>query len=257
MCITRWLKGDPEIYDDIVFPRAIDGALESAILRLEDRLAELSGRGTEHFIQGPNVHQKRLKNSISYYDRFADEYREGTAHLNLDHLWSQFISYLPRGGRILDAGCGVGRDTRHFIQSGFIVVSIDASWQMVLKCRENPYSYCLWMDFNELEYHEEFDAVWSCASLVHTPHDQASNFIDKFERSVKPGGIIFVSVKYAPILKSFDKNGRTFYNYDDINYSALFQTNKHLILETMWVSFSERSESNDKVKWLNIILRKL
>src|SRR5262249_8509426 len=31
------------------------------------------------------------------------------------------------GGRILDAGCGAGRDTRYFIERGFMVVSFDAS----------------------------------------------------------------------------------------------------------------------------------
>lgn len=89
MAANNELSGKPEIYDDIVFPRAIDGALESAILRLEARLVELSGRGTPHFIKGPTLHAKASEKSLTYYDRHANAYREKTAHVNLEHLWNE------------------------------------------------------------------------------------------------------------------------------------------------------------------------
>lgn len=250
------LEGSGVVYDDIVYPREIDGALESAILRLEARLDRLLARGTPHFSEGPKGSVEPKSTSLGYYDRYEAIYREHTAHIRLDHLWDEFAIRLPRGGRILDAGCGVGRDTRHFIEAGYIVVSIDASWKMVLRCREYPHAFCLWMNFSEMELHEEFDGVWSCASLVHAPPSEAKVFVDRFERATKPGGIILISVKYDSLETSSDEYGRVFYNYDENRVRSLYECNCHLTLDAIWVSFSTSSRSASELRWLNLVLKK-
>src|SRR3712207_7267921 len=43
----------------------------------------------------------------------------------------RFLRRVRPGGRILDAGCGTGRDALAFVQRGFEVVAFDASAEMV------------------------------------------------------------------------------------------------------------------------------
>ena len=52
--------------------------------------------------------------TIGYYDRNATEFAAQTANLDLDPLYQRFLCHVRPGGRILDAGCGVGRDTLAF-----------------------------------------------------------------------------------------------------------------------------------------------
>src|SRR5205807_7688771 len=141
-----------------------DGALESATLRLQDRLNELSGVGTAAGTVFPEIDP-----SVNYYDQNADAYAAQTRYVDMSDLYPPFRELVSQGGRILDAGCGVGRDTRYFIEHGYSVISFDASREMVKKCQEYPHAYCLHLSFEDLDFEEVFDGVWACASLLHLP----------------------------------------------------------------------------------------
>ncbi len=51
-------------------------------------------------------------------------------------LHERFLRHAPRSARILDAGCGVGRDALAFTERGYSVVAFDASAEMVRLARE-------------------------------------------------------------------------------------------------------------------------
>jgi 2-polyprenyl-3-methyl-5-hydroxy-6-metoxy-1,4-benzoquinol methylase len=48
--------------------------------------------------------------TITYYDRHASSFAAQTADLDMSRLYGRFLRHMQAGGRILDAGCGVGRD---------------------------------------------------------------------------------------------------------------------------------------------------
>lgn len=53
----------------------------------------------------------------------------------MSHLYGKFEKHLCKGNKILDLGCGAGRDTKHFLDSGYDVVSVDGSIEMIKHCR--------------------------------------------------------------------------------------------------------------------------
>ena len=65
--------------------------------------------------------------TLRYYEEHAEEYVRQTVGLDVGHLYEPFLQLVPRGGRILDAGCGSGRDAKAFREMGYGVVAIDAS----------------------------------------------------------------------------------------------------------------------------------
>ena len=69
--------------------------------------------------------------TVRFYDERAEEFRDQTVNVPMDHLYEPFLAHIPAGGRILDAGCGVGRDSKAFLARGYRVVSFDASEKMV------------------------------------------------------------------------------------------------------------------------------
>jgi 2-polyprenyl-3-methyl-5-hydroxy-6-metoxy-1,4-benzoquinol methylase len=63
---------------------------------------------------------------FDYYDDHADQFVRGTLAVDMAELYKPFLEHVPAGGRILDAGCGSGRDTRAFLAQGYEVVAMDA-----------------------------------------------------------------------------------------------------------------------------------
>ena len=66
-----------------------------------------------------------------YYDDHASEFIADTLSVDMEEVYKPFLSRVPPGGRILDAGCGSGRDMLAFHNKGYDVVSTDASAKMV------------------------------------------------------------------------------------------------------------------------------
>jgi SAM-dependent methyltransferase len=159
------------------------------------------------------------------------------------------------GGRILDAGCGVGRDTRYFIERGFMVVSFDASNGMVQKCNEYPHAFCQRLSFLEIDYKEEFDGVWACASLLHLNKAESKRAISKLTNALKPDGVMYISLKSGSGNER-DKRGRFFEYYDEESVREVIKSEPQLVIHEMWPSRTAAMTEDDGATWLNLILRK-
>ena len=55
--------------------------------------------------------------TIDYYDQNAQEYYERTVDADLAEIREYFLGFLRRDARILDFGCGSGRDAKAFAES--------------------------------------------------------------------------------------------------------------------------------------------
>ncbi len=70
-----------------------------------------------------------------YYDKNAKQFLEDIASLDMDGLYAPFLERVRKGGWILDAGCGPGRDLLNFRKIGYSVHGFDASVEMVRLAR--------------------------------------------------------------------------------------------------------------------------
>lgn len=91
----------------------------------------LTGPDTPHHVMG------RTRGLIASYDRIAAELVRLWAGRNqvLTKRLDAFCRCVVSGGRILDLGCGFGRDVAYFTKKGFRVVGIDASGGMLRQAR--------------------------------------------------------------------------------------------------------------------------
>ena len=64
--------------------------------------------------------------TIAYYDDFANAYAEQTVYADMSAIYEHFEKYLTSGAAVLDAGCGSGRDSLHFMKAGYAVTAITA-----------------------------------------------------------------------------------------------------------------------------------
>lgn len=192
-----------------------------------------------------------IADTIAFYDRNAAHFAAQTADLDMSPLYERFLRHVPAGGRILDAGCGVGRDTQAFAQRGFNVVAFDASAEMVRLTRERTAGLVEvhHMRFEDVAWQEEFEGIWACASLLHVPPTTFPIIALRFTQMLRPGGAWYMSFKLGTGERS--AAGRLFVDHTAMSLRAAFSNLSLTIVET-WTS--EDVRPGRKVEnWLNTI----
>jgi SAM-dependent methyltransferase len=107
---------------------------------------------------------------------------------------ARFIAHVPIGGRVLDAGCGPGRDLARFTAAGLTPVGVDLNPAFLAMAAEHaPVEPG---DLRRLPFDaDSFDGVWACASLVHLPPADAATVLGELRRVTRGGGTVYASVK--------------------------------------------------------------
>nr|WP_197536768.1 class I SAM-dependent methyltransferase [Halobacteriovorax marinus] len=170
---------------------------------------------------------KELKNitesTLGHYSERSDLFWQGTK----DHDVSQNINALLQSikadapYRILDFGCGPGRDTLALKNLGHIPTGLDGCENFVSMAKEHSGSEVLHQNFLELELRENyFDGIFANASLFHIPKSEFRRVLGDIVASLKKGGVLFSS---NPRGNSEGFNGAR-YGY----YMELEEFNEHL-----------------------------
>ena len=195
-----------------------------------------------------------LNGTIEYYERNAERFFRDTVDVDMSELYRHFLPHVPLGGRILDAGCGSGRDTRHFLQRGFQVEAFDASAEMCRLATKLTGTTVELKTFDQVDSVAVFDAVWACASLLHICRNNIDDVLAKLTRALKPNGIMFASFKLRD--GEWEKGGRDFNGYDERSFRLLMAKHPSLAVQSTWVSDDVRPSRSGE-NWLNVLLRKL
>lgn len=165
----------------------------------------------------------------------------------------RFVSYLNEHAYILDLGCGTGRDSLYFINHGFQVLPADASKEMCRIATEISGVQAKLLGFENLDYAEEFDGVWACASLLHLERNKLPGVLLKIDKALKQNGILYMSFKYGK--KSEERNGRFFTDMTEEDIPFLCTEENNLKVLVWYISEDVRPERKGE-RWLNIIAKK-
>lgn len=133
----------------------------------------------------------------SFYNRNAEDYFQKTWKLDLKEIYGKFLRYVPSGGKILDVGCGSGRDAYHFSQAGYVVTALDESIELINKVRNHvdcQVQHGSFYDFNEKNI---YDGIWCCASLLHCAENKLEDVLHSLILGLKPLGILYMSYKVS------------------------------------------------------------
>jgi SAM-dependent methyltransferase len=158
------------------------------------------------------------QSTLSHYDEAAQAFWEGTRHHDVSQNILALLSHLGTGCfRILDFGCGPGRDLCAFRRLGHEAVGLDGSARFVEMAREHSGCEVLHQDFLALELPEaSFDGIFANASLFHVPAQELPRVLGELRDALRPGGILFSS----------NPHGRNEEGWNDRRYAS------HLDLET-------------------------
>jgi SAM-dependent methyltransferase len=141
----------------------------------------------------------------NYYSSNAKDYVQNTLSVDISLHYSKFLSYLPKEGTILDVGFGSGRDTSYFSSLGYDTLGIDNVQEFVEWAKTRGLKVAK-VDFNEMDFINEFDGIWACASLLHSPNLELS--LEKIYTALKDNGYLYISMKEGNGERT--ENGRYF-----------------------------------------------
>jgi ubiquinone/menaquinone biosynthesis C-methylase UbiE len=133
------------------------------------------------------------------YDTHYDRPRGRCYHT---HISTHVMDALPKGGRLLDIGCGTGLFIGKYLQNGGSAVGIDISRNMIekarIRCPGSPFT----LGTGEgLPFRDgSFDAVSSL--LVFTYLRDPAAMLDEAYRVLKPGGSISICTLGKKLLTS-------------------------------------------------------
>jgi SAM-dependent methyltransferase len=192
-----------------------------------------------------------VSDTIGYYNRHAAEFAAQTVDVDIEPIYRRFLPYVRSGGRILDAGCGVGRDTLVFAERGYEVVAIDASEEMVRLARERvgDRGAVHLMRFQDVHWRNEFDGIWNCASLLHVPTASFADIATRLAAALRPGGAWYMSFKVG--VGERVASGRLFVDYDEETLRLSLEASPVEIIET-WISEDVRPQRSNE-RWVNLV----
>lgn len=206
-------------------------------MRLGVQRAESEGRSVEYRKLFNGMLTPEEQKTLESYKRIAAA--RGKTHVNSDFWRPEFekFSELLPNGKVIDIGCGSGRDVILFTEAGYDYAGVDISDEMLSEAKKlvpaanfvkgNAYS----LDFPS----RTFDGFWAAASLLHIPKINTSLVLQEIKRVTRVGGIGFIAMKEGEgeqmVQGSLDGDERFFSFYAESEFLQLLQSNGFEVLE--------------------------
>lgn len=191
--------------------------------------------------------------TLAFYDENAVQYARHTEEADLSELYAKFLPLMPKRGRILDLGCGGGRDLRQFKMRGFECLGIDPAPRLAEIARE--YSGCevLVGRAEELRFVDEFDGVWACASLLHLSRANLRIAIDRICQALLVSGVLFLSMQKGHG-DSVAADGRFYARYSADELREIVAEGGLTLVE-QWTT-QDKLPGREDMPWLNLMATK-
>ncbi len=194
-----------------------------------------------------------MDNTNAYYQENADLFFSDTVDADISPLRERFLKHVPKGGRILDFGCGSGRDAKCFSEQGYVVSAIDGSEELCKRAREYTGIDVKCMDFFALDEKDTYDGIWACASVLHVEKERLPELLGILSAALKEDGVIYLSFKYGDF--EGQRDGRFFTDLDEASFREVLQEVPGLRIVDEWKSLDVRRGRN--VTWINGLLKRV
>ncbi|MBK9520413.1 MAG: methyltransferase domain-containing protein [Rhodocyclaceae bacterium] len=134
--------------------------------------------------------------TLQHYEESAESFREGTWHHDVSQNIDALLRHIavPAPARILDFGCGPGRDLCALIARGHLPTGLDGSRHFVDMAAAASGCQVWQQDFLDLSLPDAcFDGVFANASLFHVPAKELPRVLRQLFAALRPAGVLFSS----------------------------------------------------------------
>lgn len=172
----------------------------------------------------------------------------------------RFRKSFQKGARILDAGCGGGRDAKFFVAGGMKVIGIDASDVFIRAARKAvPAGTFKQGDLMMIDFDAEtFDGIWAQAVLLHLKRADVPKVLRKFYKILKPNGLLHIRVKKGKgeeyVKDQLSQGYKRFYTY--FSKTELEQMVRHAGFKVVYSGTFPDQLKRMNLTWIAVWARK-
>ena len=161
--------------------------------------------------------------TLQVYAAKAEDYAElAGKELAQDPLLAAFVAAVPKGGHVLDLGCGPGHASHVMADQGLQVTATDAVPEMIEMADAHPGVRAFVATFDDIEGTELYDGIWANFCLLHAARANMPRHLAALKQALKPGGVFHIALKSGAGQKR-DKIGRLNTYYSDADLTRLLE----------------------------------
>jgi SAM-dependent methyltransferase len=138
--------------------------------------------------------------TLAHYNQRAEDFWRGTRDHDVSQNVAALMQYIQGDPpfKILDFGCGPGRDLKAFAALGHIAVGLEGAAEFVAMAHAHSGCEVWQQDFLKLDLPgNHFDGVFANAALFHVPSQELPRVLRELRASLKPGGALFASIPHG------------------------------------------------------------
>lgn len=161
------------------------------------------------------------RETLKVYAEKAQDYAAMTdAQTMRDPSLQAFIAAMPKGGHVLDLGCGPGASAAHMARAGLKVEAYDPVPEMVTMAAQHDGVNARQASFEDVSGTGLFDGIWANFSLLHAPRENLPKLLNNISQALKPEGRFHIAVKTGTGSHR-DKLGRLYTYYTEEELTRL------------------------------------
>ena len=159
--------------------------------------------------------------TLAIYAKKAQDYADIIADAAArDPLLARFVAQMPKGGHVLDLGCGPGTFAGLMAQAGLSVTAMDAVAQMVALIPKHPAITPVLGTFDDVAGTDMYDGIWANFSLLHATRANMPRHLEALHTALKSGSLFHIALKSGDSTKR-DRLGRQYTYYTQTELTDL------------------------------------
>jgi SAM-dependent methyltransferase len=189
--------------------------------------------------------------SKSFYQNQAQAYFDQTFGVDPSLFLLPLVRLLSSGARILDVGCGAGRDMLWLENKGFSCVGLDRSPALAELARRHTGLSVIVEDFESFDFQEmDMDALLLVGALVHVPYERFQLIFSRILGALKPQGHVLLTMKQGQGTQT-RPDGRVFYLWSKADLMPIFEDCGLICIEY----FEQQSKIRTSDMWMSFVLQ--
>jgi hypothetical protein len=140
-----------------------------------------------------------------------------------------------------------------FLRLEYAVTAFDASAEMARRASAIDGIPGLVLRFQDIEWREQYDAIWACASLLHVRLAEIDDVLARLTRALRPGGVWYMSFKQGHGEEV--RGGRLFNDYTEQELRDLVARHRAVCMLQLWETRDLRPCRSGEL-WVNALIQR-